>query len=88
MVAAALVVVHFLDLFWLVAPAILPTISFGYALDLILSLAATVGIGGLWAAAFVRELKSNPLVPLHDPALEAALAHHHEHDHGEVTHHG
>ena len=37
---------------------------------------AFVGIGGLWAAVFTRQLKSRPLVPRHDPLLAAVLDHH------------
>ena len=34
------------------------------------------GIGGLWVAAFLWQLKGRPLIPLHDPILADALEHH------------
>ena len=33
------------------------------------------GLGGIWVAAFFRQLKQRPLLPLHDPELEEALEH-------------
>ena len=43
--------------------------------ELPLSVAAIVGIGGVWAAFFIGWLKRRPLVPLHDPSLIEALEH-------------
>jgi len=40
-----------------------------------LNVAAPVGVGGIWLAAFFRQLKQRPLLPLHDPELEGALEH-------------
>jgi hypothetical protein len=34
---------------------------------------APVGIGGIWIAVFVWQLKGSPLLPLHDPRLEEAF---------------
>jgi len=39
-----------------------------------MDLAAVVGIGGLWLGTFTRQLARWPLLPQHDPELEAALA--------------
>jgi hypothetical protein len=38
-----------------------------------LDVAAPVGLGGIWIAAFFWQLKQRPLLPLHDPELEEAL---------------
>jgi hypothetical protein len=38
-------------------------------------LAAAIGIGGVWIAAFLSELKGRPLVPLHDPRLQEVTEH-------------
>jgi hypothetical protein len=40
-----------------------------------LDVAAPVGLGGIWVAAFFWQLKKRPLLPLHDPELEEALEH-------------
>jgi hypothetical protein len=40
-----------------------------------LDVAAPVGLGGVWVAAFFWQLKKRPLLPLHDPELEGALEH-------------
>jgi hypothetical protein len=36
---------------------------------------APLGIGGLWLAMFLFQLKKWPLLPLRDPHLEQAIAH-------------
>jgi hypothetical protein len=59
------------DVYWLVAPAFEAHGPRFHPTHLL----AVVGIGGLWLAAFIRELKGRPLVALHDPNLEGALQH-------------
>ena len=41
-----------------------------------LDLAAPVGVGGVWLAAFLGQLQRRPILPNYDPLL--AEAHHHE----------
>ena len=60
-----LVVVRFLDMFWMIAPAFHPD---GFAVHW-LDLAAVVAIGGAWLAVFVKNLEGTPMVPLNDPSL-------------------
>jgi hypothetical protein len=67
----ALVVVTFVDVYWMIAPSYEKTGPRFYLLDFLLP----VGIGGIWVAAFVRQLKSRPLLPLHDPRFAGALEH-------------
>jgi hypothetical protein len=65
MVAAALLVVGWVDLFWIVVPAFEPS---GPRLQGVwMYLLAPIGIGGIWIATFIRQLKGKPLLPLHDP---------------------
>ncbi len=59
MVAALLVVVHLVDAFWLVVPALRQN---GLAFSLT-DIAAPVGIGGLWMAVFLWQLKQDSLLP-------------------------
>ena len=67
MVAIWLLVMRVVDLFWLSAS---DTFHLHW-----LDVAAPVGVGGIWVAAFFRQLKQRPLLPLHDPELEEALEH-------------
>jgi hypothetical protein len=67
----ALILITFVDVYWMVAPAFEKAGPRFYLLDFLLP----VGIGGIWVASFVAQLKSRPLVPLHDPRFEGALQH-------------
>ena len=62
--AAWLIFMRFLDLFWYIEANFHKTLTFyqGYVLDLIVPIA----MGGLWMAFFFRNLKSRPLVPVYD----------------------
>ncbi|HEX7183871.1 MAG TPA: hypothetical protein VF756_18725 [Thermoanaerobaculia bacterium] len=70
-VAALMLFMRLVDLFWNVEPGFEHQSPAFYWLYL----AAPVAIGGLWVAAFVRELKRKPLLPVGDPYLPEALAH-------------
>ena len=65
-VALGIVVMHLVDLIWLVLPSktadmYAPRIPWD---QLAIVLVATVGIGGAWVASFLRNLKTRPLAPL------------------------
>lgn len=62
-VAAYLIVMRLIDLFWLTAPAFDASAVSVHALDLI----APVAIGGVWVAVFARWLRTRPILPLNDP---------------------
>jgi hypothetical protein len=67
--AVWLIVARFLDLFYLIGPEAYPQgLGFHW-----LDVAAMVGLGGIWVAIFTANLKSRPLLPLHDAGLENAL---------------
>ena len=69
-----LIVARFLDLFYLIGPEAYPH---GLAVHW-LDAAAVVGLGGIWVALFTSNLKSRPLLPVHDAGLADALqAEHH-----------
>jgi len=70
-VALAMIVMRFLDLFWIVAPTFHPEQLSLHWLDI----AAPVGIGGIWIAVFAWQLHGRPLLPLHDARLEEAFHH-------------
>lgn len=74
-VAAGILVMRFLDYFWLVNPAFNTDMFRLHWLDIV----APVSIGGLWVAAFMWQYKAHALLPLHDPRFneKAEFAHHH-----------
>ncbi len=72
--AVFILAIRMVDLYWLVAPAFEPTVLRVHWTDLV----APFGVGGVWVAVFVWQLKSRPLVPLHDTrrsALEHGVTH-------------
>ena len=58
-----IILVRFLDVFWIVVPAFRQRGLEVYWTDIV----APIGIGGLWIAFFVRNLKSRPLLVPTDP---------------------
>jgi hypothetical protein len=62
-VALFLVVMRFVDVFWLITPAFDP----GRLRVHLLDLAAVLAVGGVWTWLFVRQLEGRPLLPLRDP---------------------
>ncbi len=72
-VALCILVMHLVDLLWLVFPSSAAGSSWG----VIAVVPAFVGVGGVWLYLFVGRLASRPLLPKNDPLLEEAL--HHEH---------
>ena len=68
-VAAILLVMRWVDLWWLAIPAFSPKqLSFHW-----LDLATPVAMGGLFLFALTKRLAAHPLLPAKDPYLEAAL---------------
>jgi hypothetical protein len=69
-VAGMIIVVRWLDLHWLVAPAFSAQANI-HPLDVTCALA----LGGIWFFLFTRELKTRSLLPDREPALKEALGH-------------
>jgi hypothetical protein len=69
-IAIWLIVMRFVDLFWLTRPEFTAN-----ALPNWLDLAAPLALVGLWLFFFAFNLKQLPLLPLGDPKLEEAIAH-------------
>jgi hypothetical protein len=71
-----ILVMRWIELIWLVVPAtadpVRPQIPW---IEIPLSAAAIVGIGGIWIWFYIGSLKRRPLVPLADPNLVEALRH-------------
>jgi hypothetical protein len=70
-VAAGLIFMSLIDMFWLTAPAFEPAGPQLRWMDWL----ATIGVGGIWIWAFITHLEGKPLLPLHDPRLEEILHH-------------
>jgi hypothetical protein len=71
MLAAFLLFMRLVDLFWLIEPEF----HHGQFHLSWMDVAAPLAVGGFWIAAFCRQLQKRPLVPLNDPQLESVLEH-------------
>jgi hypothetical protein len=70
-IAALIIVMRFIDLFWQVAPDFNKAGFRVHWMDFL----TPVAIGGLWLAMFLFQLKKWPLLPVRDAHLEEAMAH-------------
>jgi hypothetical protein len=70
-VAVLVIVMRFVDLYWLVAPDFLK----GHFSVSWMDIAAPIGLGGIWLAVFLWQLEQRPLMPVGDPELAEALEH-------------
>jgi hypothetical protein len=70
MLAAFLLVMRLVDLFWLIEPEFNPAHFHLSWMDVV----APLGIGGIWLGVFSWQLQKRPLMPLNDPQLESVLA--------------
>jgi len=70
-VAAGILVVRVVDLFWLIAPDFHPQGIFVSWLDVVLPLS----LFAIWAGAFVWQLRGRAILPVHDPQFDEALGH-------------
>ncbi|PYX45381.1 MAG: hypothetical protein DMG79_19395 [Acidobacteria bacterium] len=66
--AVWLMVMRYLDLYWIIEPNFSKTFNFTIS-----DLVVPVAIGGLWLAFFFRNLAALPLLPLYDPSAVEVL---------------
>jgi hypothetical protein len=71
-VALFMMVMHGVDLFWLVMPSFYSSGLYIHWLDIVI----LIGIGGFWVAFFIWWLQRKPLLPLHDPRFQEAPVYH------------
>lgn len=71
-VASAVALMHFIELFWFVAPTFHPD---GFSLHWMI-IVAPFGIGGIWLWSFFSCLKDRSLLPMHDSRFVAILEEH------------
>ena len=69
--AALLLTMRFVDVAWLILPAFSRGVFKIHWLDAMIP----IGMGGVWLSVFARNLARHPLLPIHDPGFEEALAH-------------
>lgn len=67
-IAFWLIFMRIVDLYWFERPEFTSN-----ALPTLLDIGAVIALGGIWVAAFARNLKTEPLLPLGDPKLEEAI---------------
>ena len=66
--AALLLGMHWLELFWLVVPAFHPASLHLHWLDIV----ASVGVGGVWLAVYVQQLRGHALLPVNYDACRGS----------------
>ena len=71
-VAVWLLLMRWVDLFWIIEPNFSKTLTITVA-----DIVVPVAIGGFWLAYFFRNLGSLPLLPAHDPSAGEVLEPHH-----------
>ncbi len=69
-IAALVIVMRFVDLFWLIGPEHGQPLLSVHWLDVV----APIALGGVWVALFLWQLGTRPLLPLTEPTLEEAIA--------------
>ena len=67
-VAAMLLVMRWVDLYWQAAPSFHDSLTLHW-----LDIAAVVAVGGVWLALFFRQLGKRPLLPINAPRLQEVL---------------
>jgi hypothetical protein len=70
-VAIAIIIMRYVDLIWLTGPEF----NGGHFSVSWMDLVMPFGVGGIWLAFFLYQLKTRPLLPVQDPYLEDALSH-------------
>ena len=71
-VAALLLTMSVVDIFWLMTPAFNPAGPVFHPMDWM----AIMGIGGLWFWRYAAGLQGRPLLPMNDPRLKALMQQH------------
>lgn len=67
-VTVIILVMRFVDIYWLVVPAHHEHFYFSW-----ITLFAFFGIGGLWLAAFLWQLKGQTIIPIHETWVDEAI---------------
>jgi hypothetical protein len=73
-VALLVVLMRMVDTIWMIAPEFHGEMHVSAALGVLTDLLALAGLGGLWVWWYLGRLRQRPLLPLHDPNVDAAAA--------------
>lgn len=73
--AGWILLMRFLDIFWIVVPALQPNGFNLTPMDYLGFIGSFLGVGGLWLLVFATQLKSATLVPDVQPVVQGALDH-------------
>lgn len=73
--AGLVLVMSLVNLIWMIIPAFEPAGLLAHGLDLLAVVVATVGVGGLWVAVFLRQLQRRPTTPRVAVALSEESSH-------------
>jgi hypothetical protein len=68
-IAVCIIVMRFVDLFWLIGPEHGKPLLAVHWLDFV----APIALGGVWLALFLWQLGTRPLVPVTEPTLHEAI---------------
>jgi hypothetical protein len=68
-VAACILIARVVDVWWTIAPSL----DQGHLYFSWWAVVAFIGIGGIWTAAFLKNLEGRPVVPLNDPRFAVAI---------------
>ena len=68
-VAGCILIAHIVDVWWTIAPSLHPE----HFYVTWWAIFPFIGIGGIWSAAFLKNLESRPVVPLNDPRFAVAV---------------
>nr|MBA3531499.1 hypothetical protein [Ardenticatenales bacterium] len=75
-VALFILFMHFVDLLWLVKPAFSHSLEGHFSIHW-MDITALIGVGGIWLALFLWQLKQQPIIP----ALALPVLHERAHSH-------
>jgi hypothetical protein len=70
LIAGILIGMHWLELFWLVVPAFHPASLHLHWLDI----AASIGMGGVWIAVYLQQLRGHAMLPSNDPRFSTVTS--------------
>ncbi len=64
-----LLIMHYIDLYWLISPNVDPNqVNFNYS-----DLFCFLGMGGIFLGHYLYQISKNPIMPLKDPRLKESL---------------
>ncbi|XZE52477.1 hypothetical protein SH139x_004172 [Planctomycetaceae bacterium SH139] len=74
--ASYILVVHFIDIYWLIMPTLSPANPLGGGVGIATTLLCLFGMSGLLIGVVLRAADNAPLIPVRDPRLNESLAFH------------